>query len=233
MFFTFPITQWEGLLKQTDVQAKLDELSAWLGKEYTDHLCTPEPDAIFRAFERCPEHQVKVVIIGQDPYPALGVADGLAFSTKRPSHIPVSLRNILIESGNPMAKNGRLDYWAEQGVLLLNTVLTTRVGEANAHRKMGWESFTESVVQYLAEKGQPMVFMFWGNQAKKQAKILQKISHIAILESGHPSPLSANRGHWFGNNHFNLANAFLVEHSQEPIDWNLSADTFNREPTLF
>jgi len=132
-----------------------------------------------------------------------------------------------------MAKNGRLDYWAEQGVLLLNTVLTTRVSEANAHRKMGWESFTESVVQYLAEKGQPMVFMFWGNQAKKQAKILQKISHIAILESGHPSPLSANRGHWFGNNHFNLANAFLVEHSQDAIDWNLSADTFNREPRLF
>ncbi|MGA0987854.1 MAG: hypothetical protein ACO3RO_06670, partial [Flavobacteriaceae bacterium] len=84
-----------------------------------------------------------------------------------------------------------------------------------------------------AEKGHPMVFMFWGNQAKKQAKILQKLSHIAILESGHPSPLSANRGHWFGNNHFNLANAFLVEQSQDPIDWNLSADTFNREPTLF
>jgi uracil-DNA glycosylase len=233
MFFTFPIAQWKGLIKKTDVQAKLDELSAWLGKEYTDHLCTPEPDAIFNAFERCPEHQVKVVIIGQDPYPALGVADGLAFSTKRPGYIPASLRNILIESGNPKAVNGRLDYWADQGVLLLNTVLTTRVSEANAHRKKGWESFTESVVQYLAEKGQPMVFMFWGNQAKKQVKILQKLSHIAILESGHPSPLSANRGHWFGNNHFDLANAFLVEHSQDPIDWNLSADSFNREPTLF
>ena len=233
MFFTFPIAQCEGLFKSTDVQAKLDELSTWLSREYAEYPCTPEPNAIFSAFERCPEHRAKVVIIGQDPYPALGVADGMAFSTKRPRFIPASLKNILIESRNPLAPNGRLDSWADQGVLLLNTVLTTRVGEANAHRNKGWESFTTSVVQYLAEKEQPMVFMFWGNQAKKQANPLRKLNHIAVLESGHPSPLSANRGHWFGNNHFNLANAFLVQHSQGPVDWKLPTDAFNREPTLF
>ena len=153
MFFTFPIAQWEGLFKSTDVQAKLDELSTWLSREYAEYPCTPEPNTIFSAFERCPEHQVKVVIIGQDPYPALGVADGMAFSTKRPKYIPASLKNILIESGNPLVPNGRLDSWADQGVLLLNTVLTTRVGEANAHRNKGWESFTTSVVQYLSERG--------------------------------------------------------------------------------
>lgn len=168
MFFTFPIAQWEGLFKQTDVQAKLDALSTWLSKEYTEHPCTPTPNAIFSAFERCPEQQVKVVILGQDPYPALGVADGMAFSTKRPKYIPASLKNILIESGNLLVPNGRLDSWADQGVLLLNTVLTTRVGEPNTHRNQGWESFTTSVVEYLAEKGQPMVFMFWGNKLKNK-----------------------------------------------------------------
>lgn len=233
MFFTFPASGWEVFFNQAEIHLMTDALTSWLTKEYDEHLCTPNQEYIFSAFQNCPEHKVKIAILGQDPYPAQGVADGMAFSTQKSGFIPASLKNILIESENTQAKNGCLNFWASQGVLLLNTVLTTRVKEANGHRKMGWEVFTETTINYLVEKERPMVFMLWGNQAKKQAKLLRELSHVLVLESGHPSPLSANRGHWFGNNHFQLANDFLLKRGLEPVDWNLSADPLNREPTLF
>jgi uracil-DNA glycosylase len=211
----------------------MDVLTSWLTKEYDEYLCSPNQKLIFSAFQNCPEHKVKIAILGQDPYPAQGVADGMAFSTQKSAFIPASLKNILIESGNTQAKNGHLNFWASQGVLLLNTVLTTRVHEAYSHRDKGWEAFTEATIRYLAEKERPIVFMLWGNQAKKQAKLLRDLSHVLVLESGHPSPLSANRGHWFGNNHFQLANDFLLKIGLEPVDWNLSSDPLNRESTLF
>ncbi len=233
MIFTFPTSGWEGLFKQAEIDQIIGSLSSWLIKEYDEDLCTPNQEHIFSAFQNCPEQKVKIVIIGQDPYPAKGVADGMAFSTQKSALIPASLRNILTESKNTQAKNGHLNFWASQGVLLLNTVLTTRVNKANSHRNKGWEVFTEAAIRYLAAKKQPMVFMLWGNQAKKLAKPLRALSHILVLESGHPSPLSANRGHWFGNNHFQLANDFLLKKGLEPVEWNLSADPLNREPTLF
>lgn len=233
MFFTLPGPHWNELFGHPKTTELLGAISTWLAQEYETHRCTPPQQSIFNAFQYCPEDQLKVIILGQDPYPAPGVADGMAFSTQKKGLIPASLKNILIESGNPRVKTGDLRPWAKQGVLLLNTVLSTQVNQPNAHQNRGWELFTTHALNYVISKNIPLVVMLWGNAAKKFSKPLIGFDHLLVLESGHPSPLSANRGLWFGNNHFNQANKYLEHQGQTTINWTLTSDTLYSEPTLF
>ncbi len=233
MFFKLPIRGWKAFFDSKEIASQIHALETVIKYAYQKQCCMPPPDRIFRAFECCDVSSVKVIVLGQDPYPTPGVADGLAFSTWKIGHIPASLRNILKESGNASATNGDLTYWANQGVLLLNTVLSVECGSPNSHKGMGWELLTQKVLSFLVDTERPMVLMLWGSQAQKLGNPFMDKSHLLILKSGHPSPLSANRGLWFGNDHFNKANQFLAKNHLDPIDWKLPANTFYSEPKLF
>ena len=191
--------------------------------EYESREIYPAPDDIFNAFAFTPLSRVKVVILGQDPYHEPGQAHGLSFSVKPGVAIPPSLVNIYQElhddCGCYIPDNGYLIKWAQQGVLLLNTVLTVRAHQANSHRGIGWEEFTDAAIRVLNEQDRPMVFMLWGRPAQMKKVMLDNPRHL-ILEAPHPSPLSAFRG-FFGCRHFSKANAFLREHGLEPIDWQI------------
>ena len=180
----------------------------------------PEPKNIFNAFNLCPLDNVRVVIIGQDPYHEPGQAHGLCFSVLPPTPIPPSLQNIYkeIESdlGRPSSTHGDLTYWAKQGVLLLNATLTVRAHAAASHVGMGWEQFTDAVIAACATK-ENIVYMLWGSYAQRKAQIVDPNKNL-ILKSVHPSPLSAYHG-FFGNHHFSRANEYLVSHGKQPIDW--------------
>lgn len=188
-------------------------------KQFTIYPPGPE---IFSAFDHCPFDQVKVVIIGQDPYHGPKQANGLCFSVHDSIPFPPSLVNIFKEIhedlGRPIPKTGNLERWAEQGVLLLNATLTVRAGEAGSHQGKGWEAFTDAVIQKISDEKQQVVFLLWGGFAKKKGSKIDRQKHH-ILESGHPSPLSANKGHWFGNKHFSKANAYLKSLGKPEIDW--------------
>lgn len=174
----------------------------------------PEKENIFRALELCPFEQVKVVIIGQDPYFNKGQANGLCFSVSQGMKVPPSLRNIFKELDDDIGikrTNTDLSDWAENGVLLLNSVLTVREGTANSHKGWGWEEYTSNVINTLNESKQGIVFMLWGNYAKNVGKNISREKHL-VLEANHPSPLSANRGGWFGCKHFSKASSYLGEH---------------------
>lgn len=192
-------------------------------EEYRTRLIFPAPDDIFNAFAFTPLSEVKVVILGQDPYHGDGQAHGLCFSVKPDVEIPPSLENIYKElhddCGCYIPDNGYLTKWADQGVMLLNTVLTVRAHQANSHRGIGWEEFTDAAIRTLNEQDRPIVFMLWGRPAQMKKSMLDNPRHL-ILEAPHPSPLSAFRG-FFGCRHFSRANKFLKANGLEPIDWQI------------
>ncbi|WP_296881244.1 uracil-DNA glycosylase [uncultured Methanobrevibacter sp.] len=192
-------------------------------EEYATKTVYPPYEDMFNAFKFTPLSNVKVVILGQDPYHEEGQAHGLAFSTPEGRPIPRSLKNIFKEInqeyGYPIPESGCLEKWAEQGVFLLNTVLTVEAGNANSHSKCGWQIFTDNVIGILNEQTQPIVFMLWGKQAEKKKDLITNPNHLVLITS-HPSPFSARRG-FLGSNHFKLANEFLKENNILEIDWGL------------
>ena len=213
---------WKEMLREEIDAPYFEELTDYVRKEYEEHTCYPPGSKIFAALDRTPFEEVKVVIIGQDPYHGPGQANGLCFSVADGIAHPPSLINIFKEITTdlqkPYPKSGNLERWADQGVLLLNTVLTVRAGKAGSHQKIGWERFTDAIIKKIANEREGVVFMLWGGYAKKKAKWIDKKKHL-IRESGHPSPLSANRGYWFGNRHFSKCNQYLREQMKEPIDF--------------
>lgn len=197
-------------------------LTNFVRQEYVNGTCYPPGKLIFNAFNLCPFDKVKVVIIGQDPYHEPGQAHGLSFSVNDGVPFPPSLINIFKEIhddiGTPMPASGNLTRWAEQGVLLLNATLTVRAHQAASHQRKGWEEFTDAAIKALNAHRDNLVFILWGGYARSKAPLIDSSRHL-ILQSVHPSPLSANRGGWFGNHHFSRANLYLREHSKEEIEW--------------
>ena len=197
-------------------------LTDFVRHEYTTTTCYPPGSLIFNAFNLCPFDRVKVVIIGQDPYHEPGQAQGLSFSVPEGVPFPPSLQNIFkeiqLDLAKPMPPTGDLTRWAEQGVLLLNATLTVRAHQAASHQRHGWEQFTDAAIRALNAERENLVFILWGGYARSKAQLIDR-SHHLVLESVHPSPLSANRGGWFGNHHFSQCNAYLREHGEQEIDW--------------
>lgn len=214
---------WAKYLKPEYGKPYYKELYLKINEEYRTHKIFPPAEDIFNAFHLTPLHNVKAVILGQDPYHNDGQAHGLCFSVKPPVDPPPSLVNIYQELhddlGYYIPNNGYLTKWAEQGVLMLNTVLTVRAHQANSHRGIGWEEFTDAAIRILNEQDRPIVFILWGRPAQMKEKMLNNPNHL-ILKAPHPSPLSAYRG-FFGSKPFSKTNQFLEEHGIEPIDWQI------------
>jgi len=209
------------------LQAEFDkpyfaQLTARVRQEYQAGTCYPPGSLIFNAFNLCPFDQVKVVIIGQDPYHEPGQAHGLSFSVLPGVMFPPSLQNIFKEIeqdlGTPVPSDGDLTRWARQGVLLLNATLTVRAHQANSHSLIGWREFTDAAIQALARQREHVVYMLWGSYARGKAYMIDRQQNL-VLESVHPSPLSANRGGWFGQHQFSRCNDYLVQHGLAPIEW--------------
>ena len=199
------------------------ELMQQVQQEYDTTTCYPPKELIFAAFEQFDFQDTKVVIIGQDPYHGMGEANGLCFSVNDGNAIPPSLKNIYTEINNEYDRilfptSGNLEHWAKQGVLLLNAGLTVRKDEANSHKHIKWNVFTDAVIHLINEQSENIVFLLWGGFAQKKGKLINRTKHL-VLESGHPSPLSANRGFWFGNDHFKLTNEYLLKNKKVEIDW--------------
>ena len=194
-------------------------------QEYQTRLIFPPAGEIFHAFEATPLHEVKVVILGQDPYHGDGQAHGLCFSVRPEVEIPPSLVNIFQELHDDLGcyipDNGYLEKWARQGVLLLNTVLTVRAHQANSHRGIGWEEFTDAAIRILNKQDRPIVFILWGRPAQQKTVMLNNPKHL-VLTAPHPSPLSAYRG-FFGSRPFSKTNNFLISHGEQPIDWQIES----------
>ena len=216
------IKSWQTQLADTIAAPYFDRLTQFVRQEYKQYSCYPPGKDLFNAFDLCPFEAVNVVLLGQDPYHGPGQAHGLCFSIPDGVAHPPSLINILKELqqdvGKPYPKSGSLLPWASQGVLLLNAALTVRAGQAGSHQKQGWEKFTDAVIEKLSSNKTGLVFMLWGNYAKQKGKHINRNKHL-VLEAGHPSPLSANRGLWFGNKHFSQANAYLKAQGKPVIDW--------------
>lgn len=197
-------------------------LTEFVKAEYKQHTVYPEGKLIFNAFDHCPFHNVRVVILGQDPYHEPGQAHGLCFSVQQGISFPPSLQNIFKEiradEGFEPHKDGNLERWANQGVLLLNATLTVRAHQAGSHQNKGWETFTDAVIHKLAEERSGLVFLLWGSYAQKKGEFINPKKHL-VLKSVHPSPLSAHRG-FFGNHHFSQANEYLMNQGLTPIDWH-------------
>jgi uracil-DNA glycosylase len=212
---------WKAILNDEFSKPYFDNLVAFVKQEYASGVVYPAGGNIFRAFDKCRFDDVKVVIIGQDPYHGPGQANGLCFSVGEGVPFPPSLQNIFKEVqsdiGTPMPTSGELDRWAEQGVLLLNAVLTVRAHEAASHAGRGWEQFTDAVVRAIAERKDSIVYMLWGSYAQKKGAITNPQRNM-ILRAVHPSPLSAYRG-FFGCKHFSQANDYLKSIGKEPIIW--------------
>lgn len=196
-------------------------LTQFVREEYATKQIFPPGRQIFAAFNSTPFHDVKVVILGQDPYHDVGQANGLCFSVNDGIQFPPSLRNIFkeIESdiGTPVPQSGDLSRWAKQGVLLLNATLTVEAHRAGSHQRHGWEQFTDSVIAHLADHRDNLVFILWGSYAIGKGAFIDRNRHL-VLTSVHPSPLSAHRG-FFGNHHFSRTNQYLIEHGKTPIEW--------------
>ena len=214
---------WDELLKEEFNKEYYLRLREFLKVEYSTKTIYPHMNDIYNALRYTSYENVKVVILGQDPYHGEGEAHGLAFSVKKGIAIPPSLRNIYKELNTSLGcyipNNGYLEKWARQGVLLLNTVLTVRAHQANSHSGKGWEILTDAIIKKINLKSEPVVFMLWGNNAKSKAWFIDSSKHL-VLTSVHPSPLSASRG-FFGCNHFKLANEFLAKNNLQPIDWQI------------
>ncbi len=202
----------------------LSDILPLVSSEYASNRCFPPKERIFYALEKTLPENIKVVIVGQDPYHGAGQANGLAFSVSSGNKIPPSLLNIFKEIQNEflfsIPKSGDLTSWAEQGVLLLNNTLTVREGMPNSHAFINWYRFTDLLIQSISQKKNNVVFVLWGNLAGQKAALIDQTKHL-VLQSQHPSPLSAYRG-FFGNNHFKTINDYLLAHQSEPINWNLS-----------
>jgi len=215
---------WKKVLSTEFEKPYFHELTKAVKQEYTSHTCYPKGKAIFSAFDACPFRDVKVVILGQDPYHGINQANGMCFSVQKGIALPPSLVNIYKELVNDIGisypQHGDLSHWANQGVLLLNAVLTVRANQAASHQKLGWETFTNAVIEKISTEKEGVVFLLWGGFAKKKAKLIDASKHH-ILTSGHPSPLSANRGYWFENKHFSKTNEVLQIQGKETIDWQV------------
>ena len=213
---------WKSILSKEFEKSYFSQLTRFVRSEYKDHTCYPSGNEIFAAFDHCSVEDVKVVILGQDPYHGAGQANGLCFSVQDSMPHPPSLMNIYKEleqdTGKPYPTNGDLSAWADQGVLLLNATLTVRASEAGSHQRQGWEVFTDAVIQHLSDEKENLVFLLWGGYAKKKGRKIDHKKHL-VLTSGHPSPLSANRGYWFGNKHFSKTNSYLKEIGKPQIKW--------------
>ena len=212
---------WKEALHAEFTQQYFQELAAFVKSEYTDKKVYPPPKRIFNALDLCPFDEVRVVILGQDPYHGAGQAHGLSFSVPEGVKVPPSLQNIYKELqadlGIPVPETGNLERWAEQGALLLNATLTVRAGSPGSHQKKGWEQFTDSIVQKLNDEREHLVFMLWGNYAKEKGEHIDRAKHL-VLEAAHPSPFSANNG-FFGCKHFSKANEYFHTHKVPPIEW--------------
>ena len=214
---------WDILLKDEFQKPYYLNLRKFLVQEYKSQTIYPNMNDIFNALKYTDYKDVKVVILGQDPYHQPNQAHGLCFSVKKGVNPPPSLQNmykeIHAEYGYPIPQHGELTYWAQQGVLMLNNVLTVRESQPNSHKGMGWEIFTDNVISLLNLRPEPMVFLLWGANARAKKKIITNPNHL-VLESAHPSPLSAYNG-FFGNNHFKKANEFLKANNLTEIDWQI------------
>ena len=213
---------WKKLLVKEITKPYFTDLEKIVDEEYKLHTCYPNKDDIFAAFNFTSIQEIKVVIIGQDPYHGIGQANGLCFSVNEDIATPPSLINIFKELHKdleiPYPNNGDLTSWAKQGVLLLNATLTVRAHEAGSHQGKGWETFTDEVIKSISLEKENVIFLLWGGFAKKKAKLIDDKKHH-ILMSGHPSPLSANRGYWFGNKHFSKVNKILKHLGESNINW--------------
>ena len=217
-------SNWEKLLNSEFRKPYFTDLVDFVKNAYSKTVCYPPGKDIFRAFNECPLDDVKVVIIGQDPYHGPKQAHGYCFSVSNSISHPPSLINIFKEIqtdlGLEYPKSGDLTPWARQGVFLLNATLTVEANKAGSHQKIGWETFTDSVIRIISEKKENIVFMLWGSYAKQKTNLIDSLKH-RVLKSGHPSPLSANRGFWFGNKHFSKCNSYLKEVGKNEINWSL------------
>ena len=212
---------WKDKLQDEFEKSYFKTLTNFIRNEYKTQKIFPPANLIFNAFDKCPFDEVKVVIIGQDPYHNIGQANGLSFSVNEGIKIPPSLLNIYkeIESdlGKTISKSGNLEHWSKQGVLLLNATLTVRAHTPASHQGKGWEQFTDTVIDTLSKECAGLVFLLWGNYAQQKGENIDANKHL-VLKSPHPSPLSAHRG-FFGNKHFSTANDYLIKHNKKPINW--------------
>lgn len=212
---------WKALLQGEFEQDYFARLVAFVKQAYATQTVYPPAKYIFNAFDLCPFDKVKVVILGQDPYHEPGQAHGLSFSVPEGIPFPPSLQNIFKEIESDMGyaplRNGNLERWAKQGVLLLNATLSVQAHQAGSHQNKGWETFTDAVIAQLSKEREHLVFLLWGSYAQRKGAVIDSSKHL-VLKSVHPSPLSAYRG-FFGNHHFSQANAYLAQHGLSPIDW--------------
>ncbi len=215
---------WHELIHSPALQAALADLDAALQQQAARHTIYPPPPTIFHALSYCAPADVRVVILGQDPYHGAGEACGMAFSVPRGIRVPPSLRNVYKELeadlGIPVARHGDLSSWARQGVLLLNTVMTVEADQAGSHRKLGWQGVTDALIQALSDASGSRCFLLWGKDAAAKQALLDARRHHILL-APHPSPLAAHRG-FFGSRHFSASNAFLLEHGVPAIDWSIT-----------
>lgn len=212
---------WEALLADEMGKPYFSSLRSFVEAEYEEHVCYPAAGKVFEAFRLCPLSEVRVVLLGQDPYHEPQQAQGLCFSVPEGVKLPPSLRNIYKElntdTGKALSNNGDLSHWARQGVLMLNATLTVREHKAGSHAKHGWETFTDCVIRRVSERCEHVVFLLWGNYAQEKTALIDSTRHL-VLCSAHPSPLSAYRG-FFGNHHFSKTNDFLKLHHLPPVNW--------------
>lgn len=213
---------WKPYLESEFNKPYYKRLMDFVSDEYNNNVCFPPVNKIFNAFDHCHFEDVKVVILGQDPYHGVGQANGLCFSVSDDIPHPPSLINIFKEVeqdlGVAYPKSGNLERWANQGVMLLNATLTVRAHQAGSHQKKGWEIFTDAVIDSINKHKENIVFLLWGGYAKQKTKLIDTKKHY-VLTSGHPSPLSANRGYWFGNKHFSKTNFLLGQVLVDPVQW--------------
>lgn len=213
---------WKNILNEEFKKPYFTSLLHFLDEEYNSYKIFPPKEKVFEAFNSTPFDKIKVVVIGQDPYHNDNQSHGLCFSVNDGVSFPPSLSNIFKELQSdlqvPIPTSGNLSNWAKQGVLLLNATLTVRAHSAGSHQKKGWEQFTDTVIQKISQHQKNIVFLLWGGFAKSKIKLIDETTHF-VLVSGHPSPLSANRGHWFGNQHFSKTNKILNQIGKKEIEW--------------
>lgn len=217
--------EWQTILSDEIRKPYFKDLLKAVDEEYKTHTCFPPKELIFAAFDYCNFKDLKVVIIGQDPYHGVNEANGLCFSVNDTIKIPPSLRNVFRELNSDLdiillPSSGNLKHWANQGVLLLNASLSVRIDSPNSHKHLKWDTFTDAVIQKISEEKENIVFLLWGSFAKKKGSKIDRNKHL-VLESGHPSPMSANQGKWFGNKHFSQTNLYLIAQNKSAIDWFL------------
>ncbi len=216
-------SSWQSLLNKEINEPYFVKLIDSVNEEYFKNTCYPPKELIFSAFDYCSFENLKVVIIGQDPYHGEGEANGLCFSVNNSVKIPPSLKNIFREINLDfdallLPTSGNLERWASQGVLLLNAALTVQKDKPNSHKHLNWNQFTDAVIQHISDKKENIVFLLWGNFAQKKGLKIDRSKHL-VLESGHPSPMSANQGKWFGNKHFSQTNKYLESKGKKSINW--------------